>query len=95
VVVALIVAGVAAILAAACYFLRGGRRLGEALVHHARCPDCAQKVRYAPSRAGREAMCPRCRRRWTLPETPQPLPALEPSVRPYGRGRPLVLRRNG
>lgn len=94
-VVALIVAGVAAILAAGAYFLRAPGRRGEPAVHHARCPDCGQKVRYAPSRSGREAMCPRCRRRWTLPATPQPLEAPALSGRPYGRGRGLVMRRNG
>lgn len=36
-----------------------------------RCPGCRQKVRYLASKAGRPGMCPRCRRRWVLPATPQ------------------------
>jgi hypothetical protein len=32
-----------------------------------RCSHCAQKIRYLASRAGREASCPRCQKRCTLP----------------------------
>ena len=42
-------------------------------VHHIRCPDCGQKVRYVQERAGREVKCPRCRRQIILPATAQPL----------------------
>ena len=36
-----------------------------------RCPRCGQKVRYLAAKAGRDALCPRCLQRWTLPTTPQ------------------------
>jgi hypothetical protein len=39
-----------------------------------RCPGCGQKVRYQARKAGRAALCPRCRRPWTLPAGPQDLP---------------------
>jgi hypothetical protein len=91
-----ILVGVAtvAILAAVCCLLRASRRPREAAFHYFRCPDCGQKMRYAASRAGRDAICPRCRRRWTLPATPQPLasPEAVPAVG-RGRGGALALRR--
>jgi DNA-directed RNA polymerase subunit RPC12/RpoP len=40
-----------------------------------RCANCGQKVRYLSSKAGREALCPRCRQRWTLPKAPPRLAA--------------------
>jgi hypothetical protein len=67
VVVKLIVSGAAKILAAGGYLLGGAEPADEPEVHRATCPRCDQKVRYGPERAGRVIMCPRCRRRWTLP----------------------------
>jgi hypothetical protein len=87
--VALIVAVAAAVAVAVAvvgvggYFLRGRAPTEKPTVHHARCPRCEQKVRYSPGRAGRHVTCPRCRRHWLLPETPQPLVTAS-----YGR-RPL------
>jgi hypothetical protein len=56
------------------------QRVGSVL-HHARCPKCSQKVRYAAARAGRQAICPRCKLRFTLPATPQPVKPLEVPAR--------------
>jgi len=67
VVVKLIVSGAARILAAGGSLLRGADPADEPAVHRANCPRCDQKVRYGAGRAGCEIMCPRCRRRWTLP----------------------------
>jgi hypothetical protein len=91
-VAALIVVGAVVLLGAAGYFLRGTRRAAEPVVRYARCPECGQKVRYADGRGGRHVQCPRCRSRWTLPATPQPLP--EPTMSAGRYGRPLVLRRS-
>jgi hypothetical protein len=73
VVVLRIITRAVATLVSAGYFGRDGGRRDEPEVCHTRCPRCDQKVRYAANRASREAMCPRCRRRWTLPATPEPL----------------------
>src|SRR5690349_16955885 len=67
VVMKLIVSGAAKILAAGGSLLRGAEEADEPVVHRANCPRCDQKVRYGPARAGRDIVCPRCRRRWTLP----------------------------
>jgi DNA-directed RNA polymerase subunit RPC12/RpoP len=32
-----------------------------------RCQRCRQKLRYQESKAGKPAICPRCRMRWVLP----------------------------
>ena len=66
-VVKLIVSGAARILAAGGSLLRGADPADEPAVHRANCPRCDQKVRYGVEWAGREIMCPRCRRRWMLP----------------------------
>jgi hypothetical protein len=89
--VALVGVGAVAMGMTAGYFLRGARRAEAPVVHRCRCPRCGQKVRYAACRASRDAMCPRCLRRFSLPSTPQPL--AEPAVvgRTYRRG--LALRR--
>src|SRR5260370_20057159 len=89
----LVAVGTVAILTVVGCVLRAGRRPGEVAHHYFRCPDCGQKMRYAASRAGRDAICPRCRRRWTLPATPQPLAKQEAGAG-QGRGRGLVLRRS-
>jgi hypothetical protein len=34
------------------------------------CPQCGQKIRYLAARAGRPALCPRCKRPATLPLAP-------------------------
>ena len=70
-----VVAAVAA-LGVAGYLVWPRERPDEEDVCRARCPRCDQKVRYGAARASRQVMCPRCRRRWILPATPQPLPAL-------------------
>jgi hypothetical protein len=89
VVVKLIVSGAAKILAAGGSLLRGADESAEEpVVHRANCPRCDQKVRYGPARAGRDIVCPRCRRRWTLPGGSQPARTLEL----HGRG--LVRRRS-
>jgi hypothetical protein len=88
VVVKLIVSGAARILAAGGSLLRGADPADEPAVHRANCPRCDQKVRYGVERAGREIMCPRCRRRWTLP-------GASASSRPGDlRGRSLVHKRS-
>ena len=87
-VVKLIVSGAARILAAGGSLLRGADPADEPAVHRANCPRCDQKVRYGPARAGRDIVCPRCRRRWTLPGGSQPARTLEL----HGRG--LVRRRS-
>jgi uncharacterized paraquat-inducible protein A len=90
VIVAVLGVGATAILAAALYVVRGVQS-AESEVHYCRCAECSQKVRYAASRAGREALCPRCRQKLTLPAKPQPLAPL--AVSPQTFGRSMVLRR--
>ena len=66
--------GLSACALAAYWWLRP-RAPGAAASLSARCPRCAQKVRYPASRAGRASVCPQCRRNWTLPaaaEAPPP-----------------------
>ena len=48
------------------------RQPQEEPYYYFRCPECGQKVRYLASKAGRECMCPRCGKKWTLPRQPQP-----------------------
>lgn len=38
-----------------------------------RCPGCEQKLRYSSNRAGKEAKCPRCATRFTLPSVARPV----------------------
>ncbi len=84
----LIVSGAARILAAGGTLLRGAETADEPEALRACCPRCDQRVRYGPERAGRDIMCPRCRRRWTLPG------GAEPSGLAELRGRSLVRRRS-
>jgi hypothetical protein len=91
VVVVLIVTG-AVLVAAAAYLLWRGRRPAESVVHYFRCPACGQKLRYAACKAGRPAVCPRCRRQGTLPATPRPLTAPLFAGRPNGPGHGVVRR---
>src|SRR5438067_1956773 len=42
----------------------------EEVYHYVRCSGCGQKVRYPASKAGRLAICPRCKQPWSLPTTP-------------------------
>jgi hypothetical protein len=51
-----------------------------------RCPGCDQKIRYLSEKAGRPALCPRCKHKWTLPMTPS---KLAPTNQTY------QVRRNG
>ena len=90
----LLVLGTVAILAAAGYFLLWSDRHPEEVeLHYFRCPECGQKMRYAAARAGRNAICPRCKRHSTLPATPQPLAKADAVAAGSVRGRGLVLRR--
>src|SRR5262249_15274854 len=57
--------------AAVAIFYVWRRHHQEETFHYFRCPECGQKVRYLASRAGREAMCPRCAKKWTLPREPR------------------------
>ena len=38
-----------------------------------RCPNCEQKLRYSAHRAGKEAQCPRCATRFSLPTVARPV----------------------
>jgi hypothetical protein len=72
----------------AAYFVRAGAGGHSPEVCHAHCPRCDQRVRYGTARAGSQIMCPRCRRRWTLPTT-----ASLPAPAAAWRGRELAGRR--
>jgi hypothetical protein len=82
------------ILVAVVYMV--ARLLGarKTVIHHARCPavGCGQKVRYVPARAGQPVMCPRCKRQFNLPATPQPVQKtkarLVPGTRKAGPSAP-------
>ncbi len=71
--VTIAVAGIvlAAALAAGGYLLVRFRSTAEPVIYHFRCPNCGQKLRYTADRAGREAMCSRCRSAGPLPIKPQ------------------------
>jgi hypothetical protein len=66
-IILLLLAVAVAMLAVAGYYLRGGDDGDEPVVHRANCPRCDQRVRYTADDVGLEIICPRCRRRWTLP----------------------------
>jgi len=66
-----LVAGTGGILATGALVWARLRKPKEEKFCNFRCPGCGQKVRYLTSKAGRAAMCPRCRQRWTLPSDPQ------------------------
>ena len=68
----MIVGGVLAFVVGGAYFLGVARRCAEPEVHRCRCPHCRQKVRDRGSWVKRELLCPRCRRRLTLPLPAQP-----------------------
>jgi hypothetical protein len=73
-----IVAAAAGAIGVAVYFVRNAGRRDTPEVCRAHCPRCDQRVRYGPERAGSNIVCPRCRRRWTLPRTtrlPEPAAA--------------------
>jgi len=85
----LLVLGALPACALAGYFWLRTRAPGAAASLSARCPRCAQKVRYPANRAGRASVCPQCRRNWTLPASPEaPLPS-------GGTGVYRVRRRGG
>jgi len=67
----LILIGTGATVATAGWWIHRARQPKEVVVYRVRCNACGQKVRYTATRAGREAMCPRCRAKLTLPETPE------------------------
>jgi DNA-directed RNA polymerase subunit RPC12/RpoP len=92
---ALIVVGTVAVLATAGYFLlwRTGTR-DATVYHYVRCPDCSQKVRYAAGRGGHQAICPRCKKKFDLPTTPQPLAKPENVSMVPGRGQGFIRRRS-
>ena len=83
----------AALLATLAWWMRGARPSDEPAMCLYRCTDCGQKIRYAASRAGREALCPRCRSRCTLPTTPQPLSPLPTAGQALDSRRGVGLRR--
>src|SRR5271165_4999305 len=89
----IVAAGTVAILAAIGWILRTARKPDEPGTYLYRCPECGQKVRYSARRAGRDALCPRCRQRCTLPLTPQPLADLEAAQRPRERKRVVGMRK--
>jgi DNA-directed RNA polymerase subunit RPC12/RpoP len=89
----IVAAGAAAILAALGTLMRTARKSEEPGMYLYRCPECGQKVRYSARRAGRDALCPRCRHRCTLPATQQPLPPLEEAGQSQEHRRPIGLRR--
>src|SRR5260370_29030083 len=81
----------AAVLAAGAYLLVRFRSRAEPVIYHFRCPICGQKLRYTADRAGRDAICSRCRASGPLPIKPHtecgPWTALAPS-----NGTPLNLQ---
>jgi len=89
----IIAAGTTAILAAIGWMMRTTRKTDEPGMYLYRCPECGQKVRYSARRAGRDALCPRCRGRWVLPVTQQPLPPVEPTGRAQARRHVVGMRR--
>jgi hypothetical protein len=94
VLVGLILTASVAIVGMVAYVVRASRRVEEPSFHYCRCPGCGQKVRYAASRAGRQAGCPRCPRQWALPATSEPLAKAElAGASPWPR-RGIVLRRS-
>jgi DNA-directed RNA polymerase subunit RPC12/RpoP len=83
----------AALLVTIAWRMRSARPSDEPTMYLYRCTDCGQKIRYAASRAGREALCPRCRSRCTLPTTPPPLPPVPTAGRALDSRRGIGLRR--
>jgi hypothetical protein len=56
------------------YRARRARLTAERSVWHCRCPACDRKLRYRVLRASCQAVCPFCKRPFTLPALP-PLPS--------------------
>jgi hypothetical protein len=69
----LIWTGAIGVTAAYLWFPR--RRFRHDPFRRFRCPGCGQKVRYVASKAGRAALCPRCKQACTLPADPPTQPA--------------------
>jgi DNA-directed RNA polymerase subunit RPC12/RpoP len=90
----IVAAGIAVILAVVGWrMMRTARQPDQPTMYLYRCPNCGQKIRYAISRSGRKALCPRCKRRCILPSTPEPLPPLEEASRPHEGRRDIGLKR--
>lgn len=53
--------------------LPGESAMSQAEKPATRCPCCEQKLRYAHEKAGKEAKCPRCSHRFSLPAKPRPV----------------------
>jgi hypothetical protein len=70
---AFLLGAVAALGAAAYVWSRALRPEAPAALSW-RCPHCDKKVRYPPAWAGRDAGCPGCKRRLTLPDSPSAAP---------------------
>jgi hypothetical protein len=60
----------AAGLAAGAYVAIRNRSPKKPAICHFRCPTCDKKLRYTADRAGRPAICPRCRWVGPLPLNP-------------------------
>lgn len=75
------------VLVAVIYFVARLLGVRKTVIHHARCPapGCGQKVRYVPARAGQPVMCPRCKKQFNLPATPQPVPKTKSRLVPGTR----------
>jgi DNA-directed RNA polymerase subunit RPC12/RpoP len=84
----LILIGTGATVATAGWWIHRSRQAKEDVSYRVRCAACGQKVRYTADRAGREAMCPRCRAKLTLPETSEIIGVPRPN-----RQRQLVGKR--
>jgi DNA-directed RNA polymerase subunit RPC12/RpoP len=81
----IVFAGAGIVLAATGIWLRR-RPVREEVFHVFRCQACGQKIRYQAHKAGRKAVCPRCKQCFLLPTTPQLAPsdlgaAVAPPVR--------------
>lgn len=85
-----LLAGTVAILALVGYLVVRLYAPSEEMFYFFRCPACGQKLRYLAHKAGRSAICPRCRRSVTLPATPQSVAKPESPAHSYPVGRRLV-----
>jgi len=68
--VVLLSVGAVLFLAAGCIWY-GRRPPGEKCYFFGRCPKCNQKLRFLAEKAGKRALCPRCKEPWTLPAAAQ------------------------
>jgi len=64
----LLLGGVAA-LAIGSYFFWPPRPAQEEVFYHFQCPACGRKLRFRARRAGKQGICPRCRKRCTYPKS--------------------------